>query len=113
MTKSLSNEKARSSADTPEQATERAAVSRQSTNSGTYSTIQHPEGQIEVLTPLKAVRAKCLDCCCGSHQEVRLCPAQNCALWPYRMGKRPSTLAKPETTEKREVAPCFSAQNEK
>ena len=42
------------------------------------------------LTPIKAIRAKCLDCCCGQKNEVRLCPACNCPLWPYRMGKRPS-----------------------
>ena len=29
-----------------------------------------PEGY---LPPLKAIRAECLDCCCGSAHEVRLC----------------------------------------
>ena len=41
------------------------------------------------LTPVKAIRAKCLDCCCGQMKEVRLCTAENCPLYPYRMGKRP------------------------
>ena len=44
------------------------------------------------LTPMKAIRAKCLDCCCGSNREakkVRLCPGKDCALYPYRMGHRP------------------------
>ncbi len=41
------------------------------------------------LTPLKAVRKKCLDCCCGQITEVRLCTVKNCALYPYRMGHRP------------------------
>ena len=41
------------------------------------------------LTPIKAIRAKCLDCCCWQVKEVRLCPVENCALWSYRMGKRP------------------------
>ena len=27
-----------------------------------------------MLTPMKAIRAKCLDCCAGSQAEVRLCP---------------------------------------
>ncbi len=45
--------------------------------------------KIKVLTPVKAMRAKCLDCCCGSVQEVRECPIKNCALWPYRMGRKP------------------------
>jgi hypothetical protein len=41
------------------------------------------------LTPIKAMRKKCLDCCCGSSQEVKLCPVTDCALYPYRFGKYP------------------------
>lgn len=41
------------------------------------------------LTPLKAVRAKCLDCSGGQPKEVRLCPCEGCPLWSYRMGFRP------------------------
>ena len=47
-----------------------------------------------ILTPLKAIRAKCLDCSAGSDKEVRECRATSCPLHPYRMGKRPSTVAK-------------------
>ena len=43
------------------------------------------------LTPIKSIRAKCLDCCAGSYKEVALCTAQNCSLYPYRFGKRPTT----------------------
>lgn len=43
----------------------------------------------KVLTPLKAIRAKCLECSCGQAKEVRLCILTNCPLHPYRMGKRP------------------------
>lgn len=43
----------------------------------------------KVLTPLKAIRAKCLECSCGQVKEVRLCILTNCPLYPYRMGKRP------------------------
>lgn len=35
----------------------------------------------------KAIRLKCIDCCCGNMAEVRKCPAINCPLWRYRMGK--------------------------
>ena len=42
------------------------------------------------LTPIKAIRAKCLDCCCDSVSEVRLCELTNCTLHPYRMGKNPN-----------------------
>ena len=41
------------------------------------------------LTPIKAIRAKCLDCCCDSWLEVKLCPSRDCALYPYRLGHRP------------------------
>jgi hypothetical protein len=40
-------------------------------------------------TPIKAMRKKCLDCTCGQVKEVRLCQAVECALWPYRFGRRP------------------------
>lgn len=42
-----------------------------------------------IRTPIKAIRAKCLDCSCGQIAEVRLCPSVNCPLYPYRMGHRP------------------------
>lgn len=45
------------------------------------------------MTPMKAIRAKCLDCCCGQVQEVRLCPCADCPLYPYRMGRRPKNAA--------------------
>lgn len=38
---------------------------------------------------LKIIRLKCLDCCCWQENEVRLCPADDCILWHYRMGKNP------------------------
>ncbi|MDD6612524.1 MAG: hypothetical protein PUE91_10000 [Clostridiales bacterium] len=42
-----------------------------------------------IRTPIKAIRAKCLDCCCDSAREVRLCPVQKCPLYEYRLGHRP------------------------
>lgn len=42
-----------------------------------------------MLTPLKAIRAKCLDCSCGNPNEVRLCPIRDCPLYPYRDGHNP------------------------
>lgn len=35
----------------------------------------------------KAIRMKCLDCCCGQAAEVRKCPSTLCALWRFRMGR--------------------------
>lgn len=37
----------------------------------------------------KAIRAKCLDCCCGVQSEVARCHLTSCSLWPFRMGKSP------------------------
>ena len=42
------------------------------------------------MTPMKAIRAKCLDCCCGQAYEVKLCPSEDCPLWPYRFGHNPN-----------------------
>ena len=41
-------------------------------------------------TPLKAIRKSCLDCTNGQPKEVRLCPVIDCALYPYRFGRRPN-----------------------
>ena len=43
----------------------------------------------EILTQMKAIRAKCLDCMGYSQKEVDLCPSTNCTLYPYRYGKTP------------------------
>ena len=40
-------------------------------------------------TPLRAIRAKCIDCSGGSAHEVRHCPARGCPLWPMRWGRNP------------------------
>lgn len=40
-------------------------------------------------TPLKAIRAKCLDCTNGQNVEIRECPITDCPLFEYRMGRRP------------------------
>lgn len=42
------------------------------------------------LTPLKAIRRKCLDCCCDNGQEVRRCAVTQCPLHPFRFGRNPS-----------------------
>ncbi len=62
-------------------------------------------------TPMKAIRLKCLDCCCGQHLEIRLCETTECALHPFRFGKRPGTITH-ETAgnaEKRELAATSGA----
>ena len=46
------------------------------------------------IRPLKAIRAKCLDCCGGSAKEVRLCTAKDCPLYLYRFGCKMETWVK-------------------
>lgn len=43
-----------------------------------------------ITSPLKAIKAKCLDCCCGDRTEVKDCPAKDCPLWMFRLGKNPN-----------------------
>lgn len=42
---------------------------------------------MERIGRAKAIRLKCIDCCCGNTAEVRKCPATSCPLWRFRMGK--------------------------
>ena len=53
--------------------------------------------------PVKAIRAKCLDCCCDQVNEVKLCPVEDCPLWPFRFGKNPYRT-RVLTPEQREAA---------
>ncbi|NLL92287.1 MAG: hypothetical protein GX222_07765 [Ruminococcaceae bacterium] len=54
---------------------------------------------MERLTRSKAIRAKCLDCCCGSAKEVRLCSIKSCALWRFRMGREMVDTLTPKRTK--------------
>lgn len=51
----------------------------------------------EITSPLKAIRAFCLDCVGGSAQDVKECSSKICVLKPFRFGKNPYT--KRELTE--------------
>ena len=44
---------------------------------------------MNLQNPVKAIRAKCLDCCCGSQTEVKLCTCTDRSLYPFRFGKNP------------------------
>jgi hypothetical protein len=43
----------------------------------------------EPMPVLKIARAHCLDCCGGSADEVRKCPAVGCPKWLIRMATNP------------------------
>lgn len=44
---------------------------------------------VERPSPLRAIRARCLDCCCWSTKEVAICKTP-CVLNPFRFGKNPN-----------------------
>ena len=60
-------------------------------------------------TPLKAIRAWCIECGGDSPSEARKCPAMRCPLWPYRMGKNPLD---PRTRTKSLNEKALAATNE-
>ena len=53
--------------------------------------------------PVKAIRAKCLDCSGGSKQEVMRCELKDCAIYPFRLGRNPFR-AKRELTDEQKAA---------
>lgn len=58
---------------------------------------------MNLQNPVKAIRAKCLDCCCGSIKEVEQCEIEKCALHPFRFGKNPYRTARVYTDEQRKA----------
>ena len=57
------------------------------------------------MTPLRAIREKCLDCCAGLASEVKLCPCINCTLHPYRLGRNPALAGKGKISNLRPKKP--------
>lgn len=55
-------------------------------------------------SPIKAIRARCLDCCCGSAGEVRICDIRTCPLHPFRSGKNPYRTKRVMTEEQKQKA---------
>ena len=45
-------------------------------------------GGLKTLTPLRAIKYKCVDCSGGNRAEVRNCTVTMCSLWPFRPGAR-------------------------
>lgn len=52
---------------------------------------------------LKVIRSKCLDCCAGQANEVRLCELSDCVLFPYRFAKDPNHRKREMAEEQRAV----------
>jgi len=58
---------------------------------------------IDLKTPIKAIRAKCLDCAGYQYSEVEKCTVPTCPLFPYRFGKRPREMSDFEVVKKIEI----------
>lgn len=41
---------------------------------------------MEILTPVQAIRKKCLNCCANQYKEVKTCPVTECPIWKFRLG---------------------------
>jgi hypothetical protein len=52
------------------------------------------ENKIKHLTPIRSIRAKCLDCSNGQHGEIKDCPMFDCPLYNFRLGKNPNRKGK-------------------
>lgn len=46
-------------------------------------------GSEDRISPMKAIRLKCLNCCCNQRVEINLCTCEDCPLWVFRFGKNP------------------------
>ena len=73
--------------------------------------LEHYTGPI--LNRNKAIKEKCNDCSCWQREEVILCPATSCTLWPYRFGGNPFSKGRVLSQEQREaIADRFSKKKE-
>lgn len=61
---------------------------------------EETKGEGKRLTPLRAIRLKCLDCAYTSN-EVDLCPCVDCPLYRFRFGKNPNVQLSEEERERR------------
>jgi len=65
------------------------------------------------MSPVEAIRQKCLDCSGQQPAEVKLCEAVTCPLWPFRAGRHPYTRKRllEANSEQRPSAGTPVAQN--
>jgi hypothetical protein len=52
------------------------------------------ETEMENKTPIKSIRAKCLECSNQQKGEVLNCVITDCSLYPFRLGKNPNRKRK-------------------
>lgn len=56
------------------------------------------------MTPLKAIKQFCFECCGESFTEVKRCSAPKCVLYPYRLGHNPDRPTRKLSDEERALA---------
>jgi len=63
-----------------------------------------------ITNPIKAIRAKCLDCCAGQPSEVKECTVTDCHLFAFRFGKNPHRAKRKLTDDqKKQMADRLAA----
>lgn len=72
---------------TPEQRKAAQEKSRQ-TRALKKAGVVKPKKPLEQLTPMQAIKQKCLDCSNMERKEVSMCPVKTCPLWPKRSGRK-------------------------
>lgn len=78
---------------TPEQRKDMMAKAQETRKAGAEARQKMRDSGVDLKTPIKAIRAKCLDCCGYQYSEVVKCTVTKCPLFPYRFGKRPRDLS--------------------
>lgn len=55
---------------------------------------------MKVHTPIKAIRLRCLECCCGNVKEERLCSLSCCPFYPWAARWPEQSLKRARNMEK-------------
>lgn len=66
-------------------------------------TVVDENGNKVITSPLKAIRANCIQCCGDSRYEVKLCEIKKCPLWHFRFGKNPFNKRANMSEEERKI----------
>jgi len=70
---------------------------------------------VKGLTPIRAIRARCVDCSAGEFSRITDCNVPKCALFAYRHGKRPEPgpgIKTPIKTIRTRCLQCNGTPNE-
>jgi hypothetical protein len=56
----------------------------------------------KITSPIKAIRAKCMECSNENYAEIKECPITDCPLYPFRFGKNPYRTKRVLTEEQKQ-----------